>query len=91
MKSSKTIHMTEGNEVTQILRFMLPMLVGAAFQQLYTFVDSIVVGRYVGPVALGSVGAAQVLSISLWHFASDCPAVSISALPSPSVPGTKRN
>ncbi len=58
MKSSKTIHMTEGNEVTQILRFMLPMLVGAAFQQLYTFVDSIVVGRYVGPVALGSVGAA---------------------------------
>lgn len=40
MKSSKTIHMTEGNEVTQILRFMLPMLVGAAFQQLYTFVDS---------------------------------------------------
>ena len=58
MKSSKTIHMTEGNEVMQILRFMLPMLVGAAFQQLYTFVDSIVVGRYVGPVALGSVGAA---------------------------------
>lgn len=58
MKSSKTIHMTEGNEITQILRFMLPMLVGALFQQLYMFVDSIVVGRYVGSVALGSVGAA---------------------------------
>ncbi len=48
--------MTEGNEVKQILLFMLPLLLSNIFQQVYTMVDSMVVGRFVSSVALGSVG-----------------------------------
>lgn len=48
--------MTRGPEFKQILIFTLPMLIGAVFQQMYNMVDSIVVGRYVGPNALAAVG-----------------------------------
>lgn len=37
--------------------FALPMLLGNVFQQLYIFVDSIVVGNYLGKGALTAVGA----------------------------------
>ena len=40
-----------------ILRFAMPMLVGHMFQQLYTFVDQIIVGRFLGKEALAAVGA----------------------------------
>lgn len=48
--------MTEGNPVKLILAFAFPMLIGNVFQQLYNMVDSIVVGNYVGKVALAAVG-----------------------------------
>jgi putative MATE family efflux protein len=48
--------MTKGPEFRQILLFTVPMLIGAVFQQMYNMVDSIVVGRYVGPNALAAVG-----------------------------------
>ncbi|MEL7649409.1 MAG: MATE family efflux transporter [Sedimentibacter sp.] len=48
--------MTEGNPVRLILVFAFPMLVGNVFQQLYNMVDSIVVGNYVGKIALAAVG-----------------------------------
>lgn len=35
----------------------MPMLLGNLFQQLYTFVDQIIVGRYLGKEALAAVGA----------------------------------
>lgn len=47
--------MTEGKPWRLILMFTLPMLAGNLFQQLYNTVDAIVVGRYVGPNALGAV------------------------------------
>ena len=40
------------------LFMLLPMLIGNIFQQLYSTVDSIVVGKYVGDNALASVGSA---------------------------------
>jgi len=49
--------LTEGREVTVILRFAVPMLIGNIFQQMYTMVDSIIVGRGVGKEALAAVGA----------------------------------
>lgn len=57
MKKSYVCDMTKGNEVSLLLRFALPMLVGNIFQQFYNMVDSIIVGRYVGSNALGAVGA----------------------------------
>jgi len=49
--------LTTGSEGNRIFRFALPMLVGHLFQQLYTFVDQIIVGRFLGKEALASVGA----------------------------------
>ena len=49
--------LTKGSEARVILDFALPMLIGNIFQQLYTTVDSVVVGRGVGKEALAAVGA----------------------------------
>jgi len=49
--------LTEGSVGKNILRFAMPMLLGNLFQQLYTFVDQIIVGRYLGKEALAAVGA----------------------------------
>lgn len=49
--------LTQGKEGRQILLFAVPMLIGNVFQQLYNVVDSIVVGKYIGSVALAAVGA----------------------------------
>ncbi len=49
--------LTKGNETRAIIAFALPMLLGNVFQQLYSTVDGIVVGRFVGKEALAAVGA----------------------------------
>lgn len=45
-----------------ISKFALPMVVGSLFQQIYTLVDSAVVGKYVGEAALASIGASFALT-----------------------------
>lgn len=50
---------TEGNIAKQILLFSLPMLIGNLFQQLYSLVDALVVGRFVSGDALASVGVSM--------------------------------
>ena len=54
-KSSNSMDMTEGIIWKQLVLFALPLLAGNVFQQLYNTVDSIVVGNFVGPDALGAV------------------------------------
>lgn len=49
--------MTVGSPWKSILMFTLPMLIGNIAQQLYSTVDSIVVGNYVGDNALAAVGS----------------------------------
>ncbi len=49
--------MTKGTPWKSILMFTLPMLIGNIAQQLYSTVDSIVVGKYIGDGALASVGS----------------------------------
>ena len=50
--------MTVGKPWKSILAFTLPMLIGNIAQQLYSTVDSIVVGKYIGDNALSAVGSA---------------------------------
>ena len=45
-----------------LLIFAFPMIIGNLFQQFYTMVDSIVVGRFVGENALAAVGASYALT-----------------------------
>lgn len=51
--------MTKGSPVKLILGFAIPLMFGNIFQQLYSMVDSIVVGRAVGVEALAAVGSAS--------------------------------
>lgn len=48
--------MTKGAEWKHLLLFALPLMGGQALQQLYNTVDGIIVGNFVGDVALGAVG-----------------------------------
>lgn len=49
--------MTTGKPTGLLLRFMIPLVIGNVFQQLYNMVDTIIVGRFVGVQALAAVGA----------------------------------
>lgn len=49
--------MTTGKPLPVILKFMLPLIIGNIFQQLYNMADTIIVGRYVGSNALAAVGS----------------------------------
>jgi len=49
--------LTTGKEGKMIFQFAAPMLLGNVFQQLFSVVDSIVVGNFVGKEALAAVGA----------------------------------
>ena len=51
--------MTVGKPWEKIVTFMVPMLIGNIAQQLYSTVDSIIVGKYVGDNALAAVGSAM--------------------------------
>ncbi len=49
-------NMTEGDPARLILYFTLPLIAGNIFQQMYSFVDTLIVGRFLGVQALASVG-----------------------------------
>lgn len=49
--------MTVGKPSANLILFSVPLLIGNLAQQLYSTVDSIVVGNYVGDSALAAIGA----------------------------------
>ena len=57
MARSAVKDMTEGSPVRLVLGFAGPLLFGFLFQQLYSFVDTAIVGRYMGAEALAAVGS----------------------------------
>ena len=62
MKSSNIKNMTEGRPGRLILAFAVPLMAGNMFQQLYTVVDTMVVGKFLGVQALAALGAADWLN-----------------------------
>lgn len=54
--------MTTGSPAKLILMFAIPLILGNAFQQFYTMVDTMVVGQGVGVEALAALGAADWLN-----------------------------
>lgn len=54
--------MTEGKPLGLIFSFALPLMIGNVFQQLYTVVDTMVVGQVLGVGALAALGAADWLN-----------------------------
>ena len=52
-----TNDMTKGSPLKIFIFFSIPLLIGNIFQQLYSMVDTIIVGRFVGVDALAAVGS----------------------------------
>lgn len=57
--SAKVRDMTKGNPGRLILMFAVPLMIGNVFQQLYTMVDTVVVGQVAGVQALAALGAVE--------------------------------
>ena len=56
-----TNDMTKGSPFKLFIWFSIPLLIGNIFQQLYSMVDTIIVGRFVGVEALAAVGSTNSL------------------------------
>lgn len=57
MAKSTVKDLTVGSPMKLILSFMLPLLFGLLFQQFYSMVDTVVVGKFLGVDALAGVGS----------------------------------
>ncbi len=60
--------MTTGSPFQLILGFAVPMLLGLLFQQFYSMVDTIIVGKYLGVSALASVGSTSSINFMIIGF-----------------------
>ena len=60
--------MTTGNQYKLLISFAIPIFIGNVFQQLYSMIDTIIVGRFVGVEALAAVGATGGFSFMLIGF-----------------------
>lgn len=58
---NRKIQLTQGNILTTLLLFALPMIAGNLLQQVYNIADTIIVGRFIGAEALAAVGSAYTL------------------------------
>jgi len=54
-------NMLTGSPFRSLLLFAMPLVVGNLFQQLYSIVDSIIVGKFVGQNALAAVGSTSAI------------------------------
>ena len=57
MARTSTRDLTEGSPMKGLISFAVPLLFGFLFQQFYSFVDTAIVGRYLGAARLAAVGA----------------------------------
>ena len=68
MAKQETMDLTQGRPIKEILIFSLPLVMGTLFQQLYSFVDTVMVGRLIGEDALAAVGTTYSLSFLTIEF-----------------------
>ena len=59
---ARTLNMTTGSPMKLLFSFALPLMFGNIFQQLYTVVDTAIVGRGVGMLALAALGTVDWLN-----------------------------
>ncbi|MDY2594407.1 MAG: MATE family efflux transporter [Oliverpabstia sp.] len=60
--------MTAGSPAKIIWNFTLPIVIGNIFQQFYTMVDTVIVGKFVGTKALAAVGATGTICFLILGF-----------------------
>lgn len=60
--------MTNGDPMSLILGFTIPTLIGLLFQQFYSLVDTIIVGKCIGVHALAAVGSTGSINFMILGF-----------------------
>lgn len=87
--------MTQGSVVKHLLVFALPMLLGNIFQQLYSVVDTAVLGRGVGVEALAAAGSTGSVNFFVLGFISGlthgCSILISQSFGSGSAPATRKS
>ena len=68
MEKNEVKDLTQGNVFKLILGFSIPLLFGMLFQQFYSMVDTIIVGKYLGVTALAEVGSTGSISFMIIGF-----------------------
>ena len=68
MVKNQTQDMTTGNPSKIILGFSIPLLFGMIFQQFYSMVDTIIVGKYLGVDSLAAVGSTGSINFMIIGF-----------------------
>ena len=71
--------LTEGVVWKKLLVFFLPIAAGTCIQQLYNAVDGLIVGRFVGTIALAAVGgsSAQIINLLIGFFVATTSGASV--------------
>ena len=57
----KSYDLTEGPVRKMLVLFVLPIIAGSLFQQLYTTADAAIVGRFAGKQALAAIGQCELM------------------------------
>ena len=68
LKKDTVKDMTSGSVTGHIIVFAIPMFLGYLFQQFYSMVDTIIVGKYVGVHALAGVGSTGAINFMIIGF-----------------------
>ena len=73
-----TKNLTEGDPARLIFSFALPLVAGNMMQQLYAFIDTLIVGRFLGVNALAAVGCTgSLMFLTLGFIMGFCTGVTI--------------
>lgn len=68
MEMFKTKNLTSGSPLKLIFTFSIPILISNLFQQLYSMVDAIFIGNFIGTDALAGVTASSFLLFCVFGF-----------------------
>ena len=72
MSKQQNLDMTQGKSLPVIVKFAIPLVLGSIFQQLYSFVDTAIVGRCLGVEALSAVGITGALNFLVLGLTMGC-------------------
>ena len=78
-KQRRSTDLTTGTVWKKLVLFFLPIAAGTCIQQLYNAVDGLIVGRFVGTVALAAVGgsSAQIINLLIGFFVATTAGASV--------------
>ncbi|MDO5717684.1 MAG: MATE family efflux transporter [Tissierellia bacterium] len=60
MKRIENNMIVEGNIVSSLIRYLMPILLGALFQQSYSLIDALIIGNFAGASGLAAIDAPYV-------------------------------